>query len=109
VTRDDQPPNHDRTVSEPASDRVLESLYPDGDGGRALDSDDTELRKFRQLRGMLAEFKEFQEEPPASGMAILMAAAREAASSRRPERWWSRVRASWRSRRIPPCRLLPPR
>lgn len=97
MTRDGQPPNQDRAHSEPASDRVLESLYPDGDGGGALDSDDTELRKFRQLRGMFAELKEFQEEPPASGIAILMAAAREAASSRRPAGWWSRVRASWQA------------
>lgn len=77
-------------------ERTEKSAASDGD-------DDLELSQLRRLRGMFAELKEDQEEPPAQGMALLMAAARQAAEERKaasaPEKagLWARLRAGWQA------------
>jgi hypothetical protein len=102
-------------------EELLDSLYGertrralagdgDGDGERERDGDgerddalEGELRQLRQLRGMFAELKADQEEPPPQGMALLMAAARQAADERKaakqvaPAGLWAQLRAGWQA------------
>lgn len=71
---------------------VLESLYRDSP---EPSDEDAELRQLQQLRSVFAELKAHQDEPPPAGMALLMAAARQAAQERRPAGLWARLRAGW--------------
>lgn len=71
---------------------MLDSLY------RATprpSDDDAELAQLQQLRSVFAELKAHQDEPPPAGMALLMAAARQAAEERRPVGVWAKLRAGW--------------
>ncbi|MEZ4363669.1 MAG: hypothetical protein R3B48_26060 [Kofleriaceae bacterium] len=75
-----------------ANHALLDDLYDareDGEPGSE------ELVRLRRLREVFAELKATQEEPPPAGMALLMAAARQAAEDRRPTGLWARLRAGW--------------
>lgn len=72
--------------------KMLDSLYRATPGPS---DDDAELEQFQQLRSVFAELKAHQDEPPPAGMALLMAAARQAAEERRPMGVWSKLRAGW--------------
>ncbi len=94
------------TSGERGDEELIDSLYGERTEKRAAQGDgddDLELAQLRQLRGMFAELKTNQEEPPAQGMALLMAAARQAAEERKaavePEGagLWARLRAGWQS------------
>lgn len=86
---------------------LLDSLYGEredlrDDGPRAAaagadEEDELELAQLRRLRGVFAELKANQDEPPPAGMALLMAAARQAAEERKPQPigLWARLRAGW--------------
>lgn len=71
---------------------LLDSLYRATPGPS---DEDAELEQFQQLRSVFAELKAHQDEPPPAGMALLMAAARQAAEERRPAGLWARLRAGW--------------
>lgn len=73
---------------------MLDSLYRAAPG--SIDGD-AELEQLQQLRSVFAELKAHQDEPPPAGMALLMAAARQAAEERRPVGLWTKLRAGWSS------------
>lgn len=91
---------------ERGDEELIDSLYGERTEKRSAQDDgddDLELSQLRQLRGMFAELKSNQEEPPAQGMALLMAAARQAAEERKavaaPAQagLWARLRAGWQA------------
>lgn len=71
---------------------MLDSLYRTAP---APSEGDAELEQLQELRSVFAELKAHQEEPPPAGMALLMAAARQAAQERPPVGLWARLRAGW--------------
>lgn len=71
---------------------MLDSLYR---AAPAPSEGDAELEQLQELRSVFAELKAHQEEPPPAGMALLMAAARQAAQERPPVGLWARLRAGW--------------
>ncbi len=73
---------------------MLDSLYRTAQEPIAGDA---ELEQLQQLRSVFAELKAHQDEPPPAGMALLMAAARQAAEERRPVGLWAKLRAGWSS------------
>lgn len=104
--QDDRLDAHDR--------RLLDVLYGQGadkdehatSGRDAQEKQadlDAELAQLRQLRSVFAELRIHQEEPPPAGMALLMAAARQAAQERKPAGLWARLRAGWMAMAVHPA------
>ena len=73
--------------------KLIDSLYARRQD--ALEDDDDDLAQLQRLRSVFAELRTHQEEPPPAGMALLMAAARQAVEERKPTGLWARLRAGW--------------